>query len=59
MFSQPLPAAFSGRQMTVLLGLTSAPASFLSAENVWRWPWIQETMPLPERLVAEYFGSGR
>ena len=43
--------------MTVLLGLTSAAASFLSVEMFGHWPWIPEIMPLPERLVAEYFAA--
>ena len=38
-------------------GLTSAAASFLSAEMYGHWPSIPETMPLPERLVVEYFGA--
>src|SRR5207248_10200642 len=32
-------------------------ASFLSAEVFGRWPWIPETMPLPEQLVAGYFAA--
>src|SRR5881392_1630241 len=43
--------------MTAVAGLTSAAASFLSAEMYGHWPWIPETMPLPERLVAEYFAA--
>ena len=41
----------------MLLGLTSAVASFLSAETFGHWLSIPETMPLPERLVAEYFAA--
>ena len=43
--------------MTAVAGLTSAAASFLSAEMYGHWPWIPETMPLPEQLVAEYFAA--
>src|SRR5262245_38480177 len=57
MFSQPLPAAFSGRQMMAVIGLTSVAASFRSAEMFRPWPWIPETMLLPERVVAAYFAA--
>ena len=53
----PLPAACSDRQMTAIVGLTSAAASFLSVEMFGHWPSIRETMPLPEQLVAEYFAA--
>jgi hypothetical protein len=43
--------------MTVLLGLTLAEVSFLSAETFAHWPSIPETMLLPERLLAEYFAA--
>ena len=54
MFSQPLRAAFSGRQMIAVIGLTSVAASFRSAEMFRPWPWIPETMLLPEQVVAAY-----
>ena len=43
----------SSRQMTVLLELTLAAASFLSAEAFGHWPSIRETM-----LFAETAGGG-
>src|SRR5215831_16200651 len=57
MFSQPLPAACSDRQMTAVTGLTSAATSSPLVETFGPWPWIAETTPLPERLAAECFGA--
>jgi hypothetical protein len=67
MFSQPLPATFSGRQMTVLLGLTSAAASFLSAETFGRWPWDSRNYAFAgtagggvfRKRPTNYLGAGR
>jgi hypothetical protein len=56
-FSQPLPTAFSGRQMMVFRGRTSATASFLPGKTFGHWQWIPETMPMRELLVAQYFAA--
>src|SRR4051812_38542725 len=43
--------------MTVLPGLTSAAASFLSAGTFGHWPWILATMHFPGPLAAVCFAA--